>query len=156
MSNVQAGSIVQTFNVQHLRSRRDDEVDAAVVVTLKDVIPKLDASRLVDAAIDLANIPVEAMDRVGPVGRSVPEGGLDQSEPGATLVIVVVKFEIAVADDHLILSGLDLGRPVIAVCARAIHSQSYRGGIRLNGEADRIVSRIIPIHGDMRQRRTKW
>ena len=75
-------------------SGRNDEVDGAIVITLKDIGPKLSGGRFVDAAIDQANLPVEAVNRVGPVGRSVPEGGLDQSEPGATLVIVVVKFEL--------------------------------------------------------------
>src|SRR5438105_14279746 len=82
---------------------RNEEVDGAVVIPLQNISAKLSDSRLVDAAINLAHIPMDAVNRIGPAGRSGAERGLDQSETRTTLAIGVVKLEIAVADDHLIL-----------------------------------------------------
>ncbi|SRR5260221_8367080 len=55
------------FNFQRFRLRRDDEVDAAVVVALQDVFPQFDGGGLVDAAIDLADVAVSPMNRIGPL-----------------------------------------------------------------------------------------
>ena len=64
----------------HGESRRNEEVDRPVIIPLKNVGLELGGGGFVDAAIDLANIAVEAVNGVRPMSAAVAKRSLDQSQ----------------------------------------------------------------------------